>query len=265
MGQDAKGELYGTSLSRQTSPVVPHPSRRQRGGNLPAGPSPPRDPWPGACDAIDPGWHASRCLWAQSGSGERGFRCQHPIWRPQSRHRGKHMLCVPPRPLRSPWTFASHRGKLQGGGVDSALPQRYRLWPPAPGPYPPAEECAGSAQPAHFAPPPACNTSGGRRTAEGPECRATGPSPHLLVSPRRGAGLCAHWAVGHVSLGKSGKEGGGTLSHWAPLAVNQNDIRRRPQSRLADWSNLVLGRTRRAGFRGRWEEGAGREAEAGEL
>lgn len=113
-------------------------------------------------------------------------------------------------PLRSHWTFASHRGNLLGG--NSALRQRYRLSLPAPGPHPPAEERTRSQQLAHFTRRPACNTSGGRRTAERPECRALGPSPQLLVSPRRGAGLRVHWAMGHVSLGKWGKGGGGDRS-----------------------------------------------------
>lgn len=166
--------------------------------------------------------------------------------------------------LRSHWTFASHRGNLVGGNC--ALRQRYRLSPPALRRYPPAEECTGSHQLAHFTACPACNTSGGRRTAEGPECRAIGPSPHLLVSPHRGAGLRDHWAMGHVSLGKWGKGGGGgTLSHWARSAVNQGDIRRRPLSGFVDWRSVFPGKTRGAGFRVRWEEGAGREAEAGEL
>lgn len=148
------------------------------------------------------------------------------------------VVCLdPPRP-RSHWTFASHCGNPQRG--NPAFRWRYRLPSPAVGLYSPAEESTRSAQPACFAPRPACNTSCGERMAEGARMSgAVGPSLHLLVGPRRGAGLHAHWAVGHASLGKSGKEGGGTLSHWALSAVNQSDIRRRPRSQFVDWRNVL--------------------------
>ena len=99
----------------------------------------------------------------------------------------------------------------------------------------------------------------------GPKHRALWPSPHLLVGPRRGAGLHAYWAMDHVSLEKPVKGEGGILSYWALFTISQSDIRRRPRSRLFDWRNVFSGRMRRAGFRVRWKEGAGRDAEAGEL
>ena len=107
--------------------------------------------------------------------------------------------------------------------------------------------------------------SAAKARPRGPKRRALWPSPHLLVGPRREAGLHAYWAMDHVSLEKPVKGEGGILSYWALFTIRQSDIRRRPPSRLFDWRNVFPGRTRRAGFRVRWKEGAGREAEAGEL
>ena len=84
------------------------------------------------------------------------------------------------------------------------------------------------------------------------------PTPRGGPTRPLGHGPCQSWEMGKGRRRRP-------LSHWALSAVNQNDIRRRPLSRLADWRNVFLGKTRRAGFRVRWEEGAGREAEAGEL
>lgn len=103
-------------------------------------------------------------------------------------------------------------------GADLALRERYCLLSPVLSPYPPAEERPESTQHGHIARRLACNTRHRQRTAENPECRAIGPSPYLLVDPRCGGD--AHWAVDHVSLGKSGQRGGGIFSHWALFAVN---------------------------------------------
>lgn len=77
-----------------------------------------------------------------------------------------------------------------------------------------------------------------------------------------GAGLHVHWAVNHARLGKSGKGGGrNSAIGLSLLSINVTS---------GDGHDLgpLIGEMcwpRRAGLRVRWEEEAGREAEAGEL
>lgn len=113
---------YATSLTPTTS--------HHRGGNPPAGPFPQGDPCLGLATQPTVTGAGDGPRPAQSGSGDSGFRCQHPIWRLERRHRGKHLLCVPPRPpqvslgfCKSPWE-PSGRGSIPRSGSDTTSQPR---------------------------------------------------------------------------------------------------------------------------------------------
>lgn len=242
-------------------PRTPAPRQRPSTVGAPSSQGCSRDvagAWDGGATIL--GWRGA-CLHAERKLAKRFPLPAPKMATPASPPHGTHALySASTRPSGRTGLLQVTVGTLKGGR-GPALRRRHYL--PVPGPSPPAEEGPGSAQPAQLPPHPARNTP--LRPAHGrggPDARGERAlRPTYWRAHAVGAGLHVHWAVNHARLGKWGKGGGRNSAIGPPLlSINVTS---------GDGHGLgsLIGEAcwpRRAGLQVRWEEEAGREAEAGE-
>lgn len=174
--------------SRQTAPVTPHPSPRQRPSTVVASCS------QGCSRDVAPAWDRGATVLGWRGA------CLHPKRKLATRFPlpAPKMATTASRPheTHALYSAATNPAPLGLTGLLQVTVGTLKVGTSILGPSPPAAEGGpGSARPAQWTPRPACNTSCGRRVSEGARMPgASGPFAPLIGGP-------TPWGRAYTSIG----------------------------------------------------------------